>query len=195
LICQLPKKTRTRFTVPHRAILQHLKIVSGGQTGADRAALDWAVLRGVPHGGWCPLGRLAEDGAIHRIYRLVETPTAAYLQRTEWNVRDADATVIFSVAKVLTGGSLATMEFARHQRKPHLHLHPPRTPEEMAARLVEFILHHRIKVLNVAGPAAKKEPEVALLVRGALDALWRHCHGHGLGSRLDLPGASPPFGA
>lgn len=181
--------------MPHRAILKDFKIVSGGQTGADRSALDWAILRGVPHGGWCPQGRLAEDGAIHRIYRLNETPAAAYLQRTEWNVRDSDATVIFSVAKVLTGGSLATMEFARHQRRPHLHLHPPRSPEQMAARLVEFILHHRVKVLNVAGPAAKKEPDVAVLVRGALDALWHHCRGGGHTAKPDRPEASPPFGA
>lgn len=181
--------------MPHRAILQHLKIVSGGQTGADRAALDWAISRGIPHGGWCPLGRLAEDGALHRIYRLAETPTATRLQRTEWNVRDSDATVIFSVAKVLTGGSLATMEFARQQRKPHLHLHPPRTPVEMAARLVEFILHHHVKVLNVAGPAATKEPEVAVLVRGALDALWCHCRGGGHAVKSSASGAVPPFGA
>ena len=88
------------------------KIISGGQTGADRAALDWAMANNIPHGGWCPLGRLAEDGKIDAQYNLLETPKADYLQRTEWNVRDSDATVIISLAPQLTGGSLATAELA-----------------------------------------------------------------------------------
>lgn len=73
------------------------KIVSGGQTGADRAALDYAIAIGIPHGGWCPKGRKAEDGPIGPPYALVETPRADYLQRTEWNVRDTDGTVIFTL--------------------------------------------------------------------------------------------------
>ena len=79
------------------------KIVSGGQTGADRAALDWAIRHKVPHGGWCPKNRKAEDGVIVRRYKLIETPTANYAQRTEWNVRDSDATVIFNIAAALKG--------------------------------------------------------------------------------------------
>ncbi len=62
-----------------------LKVISGGQTGADRAALDWAIANGVPHGGWCPKGRKAEDGPIAAKYARQETPSAAYLQRTEQN--------------------------------------------------------------------------------------------------------------
>lgn len=73
-----------------------IKIVSGGQTGADRAALDWALAHGVPCGGWCPKGRKAEDGPIDLKYPLKETPSSSYIQRTEWNVRDSDATVVFS---------------------------------------------------------------------------------------------------
>jgi hypothetical protein len=73
------------------------EIVSGGQTDADRAALDWALAHGVECGGWCPKGRKAEDGPIHPKYPLKETPSAAYLQRTEWNARDSDATVLFSI--------------------------------------------------------------------------------------------------
>jgi hypothetical protein len=69
------------------------KIVSGGQTGADRAALDWALSHQLPCGGWCPKGRKAEDGPIEAKYPLKESPSASYLQRTEWNVRDSDATV------------------------------------------------------------------------------------------------------
>jgi putative molybdenum carrier protein len=83
--------------------MKPIKIVSGGQTGADRAALDWALARGVPCGGWCPKGRKAEDGPIDLKYPLKETPSSSYLQRTEWNVRDSDATVVFSIEPTLTG--------------------------------------------------------------------------------------------
>lgn len=89
------------------------KLLSGAQTGADRAALDWAIFRDVPHGGWCPKGRKAEDGKIPPQYQLTETPSASYLQRTEWNVRDSDGTVIFTVAAGLAGGS------KRRDRRPH----------------------------------------------------------------------------
>jgi len=99
-----------------------LKIVSGGQTGADQAALDWAMKRGVPHGGWCPKGRRAEDGPIGGRYQLKETPSSNYLQRTEWNARDSDGTVVFSVAEVLTGGSKKTVDLARKHGRPVLHL-------------------------------------------------------------------------
>jgi len=91
------------------------KLVSGGQTGADRAALDFALAHNIPHGGWCPRGRRAEDGALRERYELRETPDADYPQRTEWNVRDSDGTVIFSLAPEVTGGSKLTAEFAaRH---------------------------------------------------------------------------------
>src|SRR5579872_54855 len=98
------------------------KIISGGQTGADRAALDFAIAQGIPHGSWCPKGRRAEDGAIDRHYQLAETPDADCAQRTEWNVRDADGTVILTIARQLSGGSKTTAEFAVQYRKPWLHL-------------------------------------------------------------------------
>jgi len=94
------------------------KIVSGGQTGADRAALDFAIEHGVSHGGWCPKSRLAEDGPIHPRYKLQETPTRSYPQRTEWNVRDSDGTVIFTIAERLNGGSRKTARFTRKLGKP-----------------------------------------------------------------------------
>jgi Circularly permutated YpsA SLOG family len=102
--------------------MKPIKIVSGGQTGADRAALDWAMAHNVPCGGWCPKRRKAEDGPIDPKYPLKETPSASYLQRTEWNVRDSDATVLFSIEPALTGGSLKTVDFARKHKKPNLHL-------------------------------------------------------------------------
>src|SRR5687768_1765349 len=80
-----------------------LKIISGGQTGADRAALDFAIAHGLGHGGWCPRGRRAEDGPIPDRYRLRETAEADYAVRTRENVMDSDATLIFSVAKAIRG--------------------------------------------------------------------------------------------
>jgi predicted Rossmann-fold nucleotide-binding protein len=77
---------------------QNLTIISGGQTGADRAALDWALQHGIPHGGSCPRGRLAEDGVIPTRYQLQELPSPEYAARTERDVLDADGTVIFSGA-------------------------------------------------------------------------------------------------
>jgi hypothetical protein len=114
------------------------KILSGGQTGADRAALDWALAHNEPFGGWCPKGRKAEDGPIDLKYPLKETPSVAYVQRTEWNVRDSDATVLFSIDPTLTGGSLKTMDFARKHKKPRLHLCAG--VADAAVRLCSFVI-------------------------------------------------------
>ena len=89
------------------------KIVSGGQTGVDRAALDWALASGVPCGGWCPLGSWAEDGPIDVRYPLRETPGADPAQRTEWNIRDSDGTLIVTLARRMSGGTLLTAGLAR----------------------------------------------------------------------------------
>ena len=142
--------------------MKSIKIVSGGQTGVDRAALDWALTHGVECSGWCPKGRKAEDGPIDPKYPLKETPSASYLQRTEWNVRDSDATVLFSIEPTLTGGSLKTMDFARKHKKPRLHLCA--TDNAAADKLKAFTEEHRVKVLNVAGPRASKEPGVGEFV-------------------------------
>jgi hypothetical protein len=155
------------------------KVVSGGQTGVDRAALDWAISRNIPHGGWCPHGRHADDGRIPAIYRLQETPTHAPIQRTEWNVRDSDGTVIFSLGQWISGGTLATLEFARRQKKPALHVHYGDPAIQPAEQLLEFIRRQKIIVLNVAGPCAAKEPKARDLVMRTFDtALWHHGNGH-----------------
>jgi len=147
-----------------------VKIVSGGQTGADRAALDWAMARGLEHGGWCPLGRRAEDGAIPPRYLLTQTPTERWEQRTEWNVRDSDGTVIFTVSERVTGGSLTTLEFAQVLGRPCLHLSRQVDGDLAAPRLRRFVADHAIRVLNVAGPRASLEPGVGRFVRATLDA-------------------------
>jgi len=151
-----------------------LKIISGGQTGADRAALDWAIDNGIPHGGWCPAGRLAEDGAIHYKYNLQETPQADYMQRTERNVRDSDATVIFSIKAGLIGGSLATQKLADMHLKASLHLTSLQSPVKNATQLRGFIRKHEVKVLNIAGPRASGEPELRPLVQTVLDELFKN---------------------
>ena len=142
-------------------------IVSGGQTGADRAGLDFAIYTNIPHRGWCPKGRKAEDGVIPSVYQLQETPSADYLKRTEWNARDSDGTVIFTMAKELTGGSKRTAEFASKHGKPLLHLYPD-AAAGMEGLLVDFVSRNRIRVLNVAGTRGSKEPEV---YRFALEVL------------------------
>lgn len=98
------------------------RIISGGQTGADRAALDWALHVGIPIGGWCPKGRRAEDGRIPDWYPLREAGTADYRQRTDWNMRDSAATVIFTPAEVMSPGSRLTLEYATRRDRPVLHL-------------------------------------------------------------------------
>jgi Circularly permutated YpsA SLOG family len=147
--------------------MKPITIVSGGQTGADRAALDWGLEHGVPCVGWCPKGRKAEDGPIDAKYPLKETPSASYIQRTEWNVRDSDATVLFSIDLTLTGGSKKTVELARKHRKPWLHLCA--REKSAAEELSAFVEQHRVRVLNVAGPRASSEPGVGEFVITVLD--------------------------
>ena len=144
------------------------KIISGGQTGADRMALDWAIWHDISHGGWCPKGRKAEDGPIGSRYLLKETTGSNYAQRTEWNVRDSDGTVIFSFASALTGGTKKTVAFAIKNKKPWLHICRD-GQYDAAESLLRFISDHKIKVLNVAGPRASKEPQIAAFVKKVLE--------------------------
>lgn len=144
------------------------RIISGGQTGADRATLDWAVSVGIPHGGWCPKGRKAEDGPIDARYQLQESTSPSYLQRTEWNVRDSDGTVILTVASILTGGSKRTAEFADKLRRPWIHLHEALGLDECASRLKAFIQERQVKALNIAGTRRSKEPNVGKFVAEVL---------------------------
>jgi hypothetical protein len=146
-------------------------ILAGGQTGADRAALDWAIRHAVRHGGWCPKGRRAEDGIIPPRYQLRETPSSEYAQRTEWNVRDSDATVILGIGRRLGGGSLLTRQLAEQFGKPVLHLSRIRDGRWAAARLRAFLRRYRVRVLNVAGPRGSQEPGVGRFVTATLDGV------------------------
>ena len=143
-------------------------IISGGQTGADRAALNFAIQHGIPHGGWCPKGRLAEDGPIDVRYPLKETPSPNHVQRTEWNARDSDGTVVFSIAPNLSGGSAKTVSFAQKHNKPVIHI--CRDTPNPSDVLLRFTRLNGIRILNVAGPRASKEPEVGEFLKSVLDA-------------------------
>ena len=146
------------------------RIVSGGQTGADRAALDYALAAGIPHAGWCPRGRMAEDGRIDSRYRLAETPDRDYAQRTEWNARDSDGTVIFSIAATLSGGSAFTRAAARRHDKPCLCLSSERfDPVNAANALRSFVIGNDIDRINIAGPRASSEPGIGAFVRQVLE--------------------------
>jgi hypothetical protein len=163
-----------------------LVIVSGGQTGADRAALDFALRHGFAHRGWCPAGRLAEDGRLDDCYRLKETPSPAYAQRTEWNVRDTDGTVIFTLQPELSGGTLLTWNYARQLGKPVLVLVAGQT-EAPAKALREFIRQHRIRALNVAGPRASFAPEIGAFVERVLEEALLKQRGPASARRGGLP--------
>src|SRR3954471_22263504 len=113
------------------------KIISGGQSGADRAGLDFAINYDIEHGGWCPKGRLAEDGPIEKRYQLQETSAKNYPQRTEKNVLESDGTVIFTMSSNMTGGSKNTAAFAKKHGKPRIHLH--RGSYDNEQQLLKFI--------------------------------------------------------
>jgi len=144
------------------------RIVSGGQTGVDRAALDAARALGVPCGGWCPKGRLAEDGRLPERYPLVETPSDDYAQRTEWNVRDSDGTLIL-YRGVLTGGSALTARLAERYDRPSLALDLQTSPDPLAIR--EWIAKNQIRALNVAGPRDSGAPGLYEQARELLAAV------------------------
>ena len=133
------------------------KIVSGGQTGVDRAALDFALAGGIVHGGWCPKGRRAEDGKLPEKYNLQETPRKDYGQRTEWNVRDSDGTLVI-INRELSGGTLYTLETARKMGKPVMIAALADKAEEK--QVAGWVENNGIRVLNVAGPRASSEPEI-----------------------------------
>ena len=141
------------------------KIISGGQTGADQAGLEWAIHHGAAHGGWCPKGRRSEDGLISLGYGLVETPKANYLERTEWNVRDANATAIFTLQQTLDGGSRRTADFAARHAKLWIHMRTGVHPRYLA----HFLLKHGVKTLNVAGKRESAQPGTHEFVMKVLD--------------------------
>jgi hypothetical protein len=145
-------------TLSRRKTHHPFKIISGGQTGVDRAALDVAIELGIDYGGWCPKGKLAEDGIIPAHYRLTETPMATYSQRTEWNVRDSDGTLIITQANILEGGTKLTVQQAINYHRPYFILDIDKRDAVQSA--IDWIKINKIHTLNVAGPRASKSPNI-----------------------------------
>ena len=133
------------------ATSQRLTLVSGGQTGVDREALDWALARGISTAGFLPADGLAEDGPVDARYGLEQLPQAGYRERTRANVALAEATLILSCEPALLGGSLLTLQYAREIGRPVLHLHPA-LPWYQQLEAANRVIGAR--VLNVAGPRA-----------------------------------------
>lgn len=133
------------------------KLISGGQTGVDRAALDTALSLGIPCGGWCPAGRRAEDGIIGYRYPLSETESREYAVRTRWNVRDSDGTLILSDGPP-TGGTALTARTAQEFRKPLCIVNLSEDPVSQVKLVRRWLDEQNIRVLNVAGPRASTSP-------------------------------------
>ncbi len=145
------------------------KILSGGQTGVDRAALDVALALALPCGGWCPKGRKAEDGPLSSRYPLLETPSEDYAQRTEWNVRDADGTLVLTRGAP-SEGTAYTVQVAERLKKPVLVLDLLQDPHEEA--VLAWAVRHHIQVLNVAGPRESKCPGISEQTRKFLHNMF-----------------------
>lgn len=151
-------------------------IVSGGQTGADRAALDFAIKNGYTHGGWAPRGREAEDGLVPLKYQLTELADGGYRQRTRRNVEDSDGTLIVNLDE-LDGGTLATQTFAEQMGKPYLVLQlDAGITADAAASVLAWLREHAIKTLNVAGPRETKRPGIYRLTGELLQAVDAALH-------------------
>jgi A/G-specific adenine glycosylase len=165
-------------------------IISGGQTGVDRAALDAALQVGLPVDGWCPRGRLAEDGPLAAKYPLRETPSSNYAQRTEWNVRDSDGTLILSYGRLL-GGTALTRRLAEKLKRPYLRINLAEPTERRGAaqRILSWVEEHSINRLNIAGPRGSTDPQLHGLARRLLLRLMKPMTS--LDSQSELPENSP----
>jgi len=155
-------ENRSSLSIPDDGFV----VVSGGQTGVDRAALDAAMQIGIPVTGWCPRGRRSEDGPIPEEYPLCETSSLNYAVRTEWNVRDTDGTLIIALNSV-SGGTGLTVKLARQYGQP-CHVvrllsakkrasDTKKSEQELISTVVDWIVTHRIRVLNVAGPRGSSD--------------------------------------
>lgn len=150
------------------------RIISGGQTGVDQAALDVAIELGISHGGWCPKGRICETGRIDSKYQLAEMTTADYAARTQRNVLDSDGTLILYQHR-LQGGTALTWRYAQQLGKPRfrVRIEQPVPYDE----IVDWVLQHKIEVLNIAGPRASSDRQLYQRARSTLLRLFQSSQG------------------
>ena len=147
---------RRSYTV---ATVKQFKIISGGQTGVDRAALDVALKHGIECGGWCPAERLDEFGKIPDRYPVQELPEGGFTERTLQNVKDSDGTVVIYPGE-LRGGTEQTVRFCIHLKRPHQLIDASKISAEDATKLIaDFVRKNKIGILNVAGPRQSEWPE------------------------------------
>ena len=160
-----------QMTIPYaRTPKPPRRVLCGGQTGVDRAALDVALELGIPCGGWCPRGRLAEDGRIDLRYPLQETAGSDYAERTRRNVVESDATLVITLGLPHGGSALAIAE-AEHRRKPHMVL-DLLLRENGAAAVLAWLARVGPERLNVAGPRESEAPGVYARTRALLERVW-----------------------
>ena len=150
------RKTTAAFGNANSVIFVPARIVSGGQTGVDRAGLDLAIAIGIEHGGWCPRGRLAEDGTIPSRYELSENDSRDYTVRTRQNVVDSDATLILYERR-LRGGTLLTQKVAVSEGKPHLCV---AMGDDAVGAIRDWLRQWKPMALNIAGPRESSHPGI-----------------------------------
>jgi hypothetical protein len=152
--------------------VQISKIISGGQIGADRAALDFAIEYDIPHGGWIPKGRRTEDGPLADKYQLRERPDKSYSKRTEQNILYSDGTLIISHGRLSgSGGSVLTRRLAKKHNRPWIHVDMDEISlQDAADKIRKWFKDNNISVLNVAGPRASKDPRIYQTVLKVLKA-------------------------
>jgi hypothetical protein len=167
-------------------------VISGGQTGVDRAALDAAIQCGIPTGGWCPKDRRSEDGHIPSRYPLRQTASRSYAVRTEYNVRDSDGTLILLYG-VLSSGTRLTLESANAQQRPLLTIDlnsPENSQPTQIDTVAAWISLHKIRVLNIAGPRGSSSPRIYPLALQFVSLLLRQVTGD-LTQTINPPQQSP----
>jgi len=158
------------------------KVISGGQTGVDRAGLDAAIKLGIPHGGWCPLGRKAEDGAIPQKYKLTEGPSPSYPWRTEANVRDSDVTLIYCHGIMNSPGTALTVRLCKKYQRPFVDVIKVLSEFDFVEFGYDQIakLVNGYSVINVAGSRESTNPGIYEASRDRFIEIF---------SRLLFPGA------
>jgi hypothetical protein len=155
------------------ATAKPLKIISGGQTGVDRAALDVALRHGINCDGWCPAGRLDELGKIPDRYPVQELQSGGFNARTLQNVKDSDGTVVVYPGE-LRGGTERAVRFCVDLERPHQLIDASKVSAEDAAKsIADFVRKNKISILNVAGPRQSEWPEGYNYASRALSAFLK----------------------